>query len=80
MTTTGKAGDFGTVLGEWIGELRKELKDIRKKTETIPASVSGIESALRLRLETVETEAKLIEMYLSVITKSMEVMGQIAKG
>ena len=47
---------FGNALGDWLRDLRKELKAIR----TEASSIEGLES-LKLRLGAVEVETKLLE-------------------
>jgi hypothetical protein len=73
MTSKSKIGDSGEVLGNWIGDLRKELKDIRKEGKD---GLNKID-ALKLRLEAVEVEARLVEAFASVLSKSMESMSKV---
>lgn len=63
----------GEVIGSWVKDLRTELKQVREKA----AGIDGLEP-LKLRLEAVEAEGKLVETVLSFLSKNMEVIGKLA--
>lgn len=63
----------GEVLGSWVKDLRTELKQVREQA----ARNGGIEP-LKVRLEALEVEGKLVETVLSFLSKTIEVMGKSA--
>ena len=60
-------------LSGWLSDLRKELTDIREKA----ATMDGLEP-LKLRVEAVEAEAKLMETFVSLMTKPLEAMAKLS--
>lgn len=63
----------GDTIGHPVGDLRKELGQIRSEA----TKKEGLE-ALRLRLEAVEVEAQLLDMYIALVSKSVEGMVKLA--
>ncbi len=57
-----------------MADLRKELTNIRSEA----SNIEGLE-ALKLRLETVVVETKLVETFATLLSKNLEVLGALSK-
>ncbi len=70
--TKTRTDEYYQVFGEWLNELRTELKDIRNKCD----QMDGIDP-VKLKLQSLETEAMLVECFGSVLAGHMGTLSKL---